>query len=409
MISTKCILLVVLLGSSVSYGQVLAYSKLYGKPMCAYVANVSVADTMYMVIVDTGSSNLAVPDQSCTSCPSPKYLGPVSTTSISVTYGSGNWSGCVANVSFDIPGTPTISLDIAVMTTEYGFFDPNCPATGIMGMAYQPLATGGLPIAMDVEVKENNMPNAFAFMLCGGTFQLPAKNGHLWWGGYDSSFLASGAVMQQAKILEDTWYTVSLQQITIGGNAVQFTNRLSASTTIIDSGTTQIVFSSAANLNAFIDALKGSGIVTVPVSDTIFWSGEGYSQPGYSINNNIIITFYLLGTDGKEIPINIRTSNLFEEIAGKIIFHSYLLGQNTDPYNSLNILGIAFLEGQVVYFNRKDNYVGFAPGISDCNNKTSSTAGINVIGPTGLTSTATGLELVLLVYLLLVCSLFHLA
>jgi hypothetical protein len=122
----------------------------YGYPMTLdWIVDVyfdSSQDTGYKVILDSGSSNLAVAIESCTNC------GKASTTldlttdddmCIEVTYGSGEWSGVeVESTYVGLSSEVSTDTTLAGITYQDDFFSGGSSYCGILGMAYEGIAEG---------------------------------------------------------------------------------------------------------------------------------------------------------------------------------------------------------------------------------------------------------------------------
>jgi len=101
--------------------------------------------TAYPVILDSGSSNLAMAIESCTNCGEASTdLAPTLTSPemcIEVTYGSGAWFGYEVESSY-----VAVDSDVSAYTTYAGityqddFFEGGDSYVGILGMAYQGIA-----------------------------------------------------------------------------------------------------------------------------------------------------------------------------------------------------------------------------------------------------------------------------
>jgi len=102
-------------------------------------------DTAYKVILDSGSSNLAIATEDCTNC------GDASTTlsltladpemCIEVEYGSGSWSGEEVSSTFvGLSSDVSTDVTLAAITDQDDFFEGGASYSGILGMAYEGIA-----------------------------------------------------------------------------------------------------------------------------------------------------------------------------------------------------------------------------------------------------------------------------
>jgi len=104
--------------------------------------------TAYPVILDSGSSNLAIASSSCSNC------GDAATTldldlvsdpemCIDVTYGSGEWFGYEASSTYvGMDSSLAADMTLAAITYQDEFFEGGSSYVGILGMAYDGIANG---------------------------------------------------------------------------------------------------------------------------------------------------------------------------------------------------------------------------------------------------------------------------
>jgi hypothetical protein len=100
------------------------------------------------VILDSGSSNLAVATSSCTNCDSATTTLDLSLVSdpemcIEVTYGSGEWFGYEASSTYvGMDSSLATDMTLAAITYQDEFFEGGSSYVGILGMAYDGIANG---------------------------------------------------------------------------------------------------------------------------------------------------------------------------------------------------------------------------------------------------------------------------
>jgi len=367
--------------NSVGSGTFVGAVALAGSNGCDYTAPVVIGGSTYNLIIDSGSSNFAIATTKCTNCASitPSYSGTLTSTSVSLQYGSGSFSGdIIDSLTFTIGGL-SATMNVIGITSQSSFFTCNNQAQGIMGLAYQALSQDNLPVAIDALAK-NGVPNGFALQLCAGLSgaSTASKTGNMWIGGYDSSF-TTGA-MQYVQITNKEWYGVQVNGISVGGTAVSGLGNLNSPMAIIDSGTTQLVINNQANYNLIIAALQSSNIITwgpsvSSSSISSFWQGNIAIPSGsYSINTKFQMSISFLGTTaGSSVSIAIPPANLFDTSNGYIQF----TGIGYDPTGQEGtIVGETLFTNYVVFFDRDvGSRIGFAPG-TNCFGQLTST-GIN--------------------------------
>jgi hypothetical protein len=101
-------------------------------------------ETGYKVILDSGSSNLAVALESCTNCDKASTTLDLTTDSdmcIEVTYGSGEWFGYeVLSTYVALSSDLSVDTTLAGITYQDEFFSGGASYSGILGMAYEGIA-----------------------------------------------------------------------------------------------------------------------------------------------------------------------------------------------------------------------------------------------------------------------------
>ena len=167
------------------------------------------AQSVMQLIVDTGSSTMAVASTACTNCAGvfPEYNATLSNSSVpfqtsvtaSSTYADGSgWSGKIFYDQMRVGSSPFLNVSFVAMTSQAGFFTTQtCQLSmvnptsnlnqGIAGMAYPRYDANNnpnLPSFMDSWTKYTGLPNKFAIQLCMTT-------GNLWLGGYDPAYFQS--------------------------------------------------------------------------------------------------------------------------------------------------------------------------------------------------------------------------
>jgi len=351
---------------------------LYGSNGCDYTAAIIIKNQTYNMIIDSGSSNFAVVTTSCSECSglSPQYSGALTTNQVGVQYGSGSISGDeISSLPFSIGGI-SASMDVLGIVDQTDFFTCGNQAQGIIGMAFSPLSEGGLPVMMDV-LANAGVPNGFALQLCaglsGGTSG--GKTGNLWIGGYDTQF-TSGA-MKYISIVDQEWYNVQINSITVAGKAVSLSS-INNPQSILDSGTTQIVFNTQSNYQAVINAIQNSGAAIFhsvsSAEEDAFWGGTGYlSTPSQvTINGSFQMSIEFAGPSGT-VSISIPTQNIFTLSGESVSFSGFGYQSKSDQST---IIGETLFLNYVVFFERTSAMrIGFAPG-TQCFTQTSA-SGIN--------------------------------
>mmetsp|Transcript_103147 Transcript_103147/g.183291 ORF Transcript_103147/g.183291 Transcript_103147/m.183291 type:complete len:392 (-) Transcript_103147:114-1289(-) len=131
----------------------------------------------FLVIYDTGSSNLWVPNKACGNCKKAggKYDSGKSTTfnkngqGFMLQYGTGNCRGFLSNDNVQIGPLTIDNFTFGEVTTEAQDVFGQAPFDGILGMGVPGAAVDKVPMPMDMLVKQGKIQNnVFAFYLASG-------------------------------------------------------------------------------------------------------------------------------------------------------------------------------------------------------------------------------------------------
>lgn len=297
----------------------------------------------FKVILDTGSSNLWVPSQSCGSIACylhSKYDSSSSSTykkngtEFEIRYGSGSLSGFVSKDDVSIGDIEIKGQDFAEATSEPGLAFAFGRFDGILGMGFDRLSVNGIvpPFYQMVNQKLIDEP-VFAFYLSGES-------------GDDSSEVVFGGVDEDhytGKITEiplrrKAYWEVDLDSISFGKETAELEN----TGVILDTGTSLIALPSemAELLNSEIGAKKGfNGQYTVDCA-------KRDSLPD--------VTFKLSGHDFAISPYD-----YILEVQGSCI--STFMGMDFPaPVGPLAILGDAFLRRYYSIYDLGKGTVGLA-------------------------------------------------
>jgi len=260
-------------------------SEMAGCPFADFTAPVRVGSGTFDLLVDTGSSTLALAGSACTTCAdggvSPMWAESSSSINqnrqASGTYGDqSGWVGQIWQDNVHIvdgsgqPVTSEASMRIVVITEQSvpGFSATGAPnkeagyfftadacndsptqgkavtLQGIIGLGFQRLASSGtdsFPAKLwEQRDTGSTIPQMFAIQMC-------EYSGALWFGGYDASSF-TGAIVWTPILAQSgdralaTYYSVDPADVFIGTKSLGFTGddwpRLHGAFNIIDSGTT---------------------------------------------------------------------------------------------------------------------------------------------------------------------------
>ncbi|KAI0313250.1 aspartic peptidase domain-containing protein, partial [Amylostereum chailletii] len=308
----------------------------------------------YDVILDTGSADLWLAQSGCTGCDSnAETFNPSSSSSFrdlstpfSVQYGSGQANGKLGSDSVQIAGLQVTNQSFGVcnsFTTDL----VNAPVSGLLGLAWQPLATSrATPLwqalfqgnALDSPLMAFHLTrfhnvNSAADLEPGGTFTLGAVNNSLFTGDIDYQDIPSGEVV---------YWTLPLTKLTVGGNEVSLP---SSSDAVIDTGTT-LVGGPSGVIAALYAQIPGSssqpdssGFYTYPCSTSVNISLSFGTGPAWAINPDDFIFNQVSATQCQ--------GAFFVQSTG---------GGGTPPW----IIGDTFLKNVYAVFRASPPSVGFA-------------------------------------------------
>lgn len=217
----------------------------------AYYTSISIGTppVAYDVLLDTGSSDLWFVGEDCPTCATsgrPTYSSTGSSTfnttgsaPFGISYLGGDVNGTTAHETVSMAG---MSIDNQSYGVIHIFQEGSLPkiVSGLLGMAWRPLAKLGVPWWMNAASKYQWAEPLFAVALSrevtnpaplasepGGSFTVGAVDPSLFTGEIDYIDIPDGY---------NTWWLAPLTGITIGGSVLQIGSQLAA----IDTGTTLI-------------------------------------------------------------------------------------------------------------------------------------------------------------------------
>jgi len=191
----------------------------------------------YLVLFDTGSSNLWVPASNCTNCaasktkynPSASSTYKSNGTAFEIVYGTGSMKGFVVHDVITI-GDLQCEVDFAAATNEPGETFRVAKFDGILGLGWPTIAVDGIIPVMQ-RLAEERVIDSYMF---GFYLQSDAKKtGELTIGGYDKSKVTN---ISWVAVAQENYWSVNMQKLSFGG--IVATNVTWA---IVDSGTSILV------------------------------------------------------------------------------------------------------------------------------------------------------------------------
>ncbi|KAG2732140.1 hypothetical protein G9P44_004557 [Scheffersomyces stipitis] len=299
----------------------------------------------FKVILDTGSSNLWVPSQECSSLACflhTKYDHDSSSTykangsEFSIQYGSGAMEGYVSQDTLAIGDLVIPKQDFAEATSEPGLAFAFGKFDGILGLAYNTISVNKIvpPVYNALAQGLLDEPQ-FAFYL-GDTKKDENDGGLATFGGYDDS--AFTGKITWLPVRRKAYWEVSFEGIGLGDEYAELDNTGAA----IDTGTSLITLPSslAEIINAKIGATKS-------------WSGQ------YQIDCEKQDTLPDLTLNFAGYNFTLTAHDYILEVGGSCI-SVFTPMDFPKPIGDLAIIGDAFLRRYYSIYDLKKDAVGLA-------------------------------------------------
>jgi len=195
----------------------------------------------FLVIFDTGSSNLWVPASSCNSAAclvhSTYNSGLSSTyvangTAIAIQYGKGSASGFMSQDTVNFGGIQIPNVPFAEMTDLPGISFVATKSDGILGLAWRGIAADDvLPIFQLMSEQNLLEDDSFSFYL---SKTAGAAGSQLTLGGVDNTLYTGNFTYHP--LLQDLWWEIQLEDILINGQSIGVSSPIG----IVDSGTSTL-------------------------------------------------------------------------------------------------------------------------------------------------------------------------
>ena len=297
----------------------------------------------FNVILDTGSSNLWVPSESCTSIAcflhrrydnSQSKTYRKNGTEFEIQYGSGSMSGFVSNDVLRIGDLVVKDQDFAEATSEPGLAFAFGRFDGILGLGYDTISVEGVVPPFYQMVNQGLLDKAvFSFYLGDSA----SNGGEVAFGGVNPDHYEGR--ITYAPVRRRGYWEVSLNKIAFGDEELE----LKSTGAAIDTGTSLIAMPTdvAEILNKEIGAQRS-------------WSGQ-YTLNCDNVDKLPTLTFYF---DGK--PYAINGSDYVLNLQGTCV--SAFMGMDMPaPIGPLWIIGDVFLRRFYTVYDLERDAVGFAP------------------------------------------------
>jgi len=297
----------------------------------------------FLVLFDTGSSNLWVPASNCTNCASSKtkYNPAASSTyqpngtDFEIRYGTGSMKGFVVHDVITIDSLQC-ELDFAAATNEPGVTFKVAKFDGILGLGWPSIAVDGIIPVMQTLADERVIDSyMFAFYL-----QSDAElTGKLTLGGYDPSMATN---ISWVAVTQENYWSVNMQKLSFGG--VVATNVTWA---IIDSGTS-ILAGPTADVTAIAKQFGATDI--------------GNNEYMVDCDATLPDMEVTLGSGAHAVTLTVKGIDLRIKVCRFKIFCECILGiSGMDLKQPLWILGDVLMRDFYTIFDFGNARVGFTP------------------------------------------------
>ncbi|XP_054424725.1 gastricsin [Pteronotus mesoamericanus] len=315
----------------------------------AYFGEISIGTPPqnFLVLFDTGSSNLWVPSVYCQSqaCTGHSRFNPGQSSTystngqtFSLQYGSGSLTGFFGYDTMTVQSIQVPNQEFGLSENEPGTNFVYAQFDGIMGMAYPALAVGGATTALQGMLQEGALTSpVFSFYLSNQ--QGSQNGGAVIFGGVDNS-LYQGQIYW-APVTQELYWQIGIEEFLVDGQASGWCSQ---------------------GCQAIVDT--GTSLLTVPqqyLSALLQATGAQEDQYGpFLVNCNNIqnlptFTFIINGVQFPLPPSSYILNNNGYCTVG--VEPTYLPSQNGQP---LWILGDVFLRSYYSVYDMGNNRVGFA-------------------------------------------------
>ncbi|XP_069801438.1 gastricsin [Dendropsophus ebraccatus] len=326
-----------------------AYEPLANYMDMSYYGEISIGTPPqnFLVLFDTGSSNLWVPStycqsQACTNHPlfNPSQSSTYSSNNqqFSLQYGTGSLTGILSYDTVNIQSISISQQEFGLSVTEPGSNFVYAQFDGILGLAYPSIAVGGATTVMQGMIQQNLISQpVFGFYLSGQ--ENTQSGGEVAFGGVDQNYY-SGQIYW-TPVTSETYWQIGIQGFSINGQPTGWCSQ--GCQGIVDTGTSLLTAPQGefANLMQYIGAQEDQN--------------GNYAVSCGNIQSLPTICFTISGVSFPLPPsAYILQSNGYCTVG---IMPTYLPSQNGQP---LWILGDVFLRQYYSVYDLGNNQVGFA-------------------------------------------------
>ncbi|KAJ7344234.1 hypothetical protein JRQ81_000184 [Phrynocephalus forsythii] len=310
-----------------------------------YIGNIYIGTPAqeFVVLFDTGSSNLWVPSVYCSSsaCSNHNRFNPQASStyqgtdqSVSITYGTGSMTGILGYDTVQVGSIVVTNQIFGLSETEPGSFLYYSPFDGILGLAFPSISSSGATPVFDNMMSEGLVSQDLFSVYLSSDDQ---SGSFVMFGGVDTSYYTGS--LNWVPLSSESYWEITLDSITMNGQSVACSGGCQA---IIDTGTSLLAGppNGIANIQYYIGASQSS-------------NGEYYVSCS-EMNSLPDIVFTM---NGIEFPVPASAYLLQSNGYCESGFESISI---PTANGELWILGDVFIRLYYVVFDRANNQVGLA-------------------------------------------------
>ncbi|RUS87731.1 hypothetical protein EGW08_004477 [Elysia chlorotica] len=348
--------------------------------------NIGTPPQTMQLLIDTGSSNLAVACEPDSNLEHYFHRDQSSSfvdqeTSIHVPYTEGEWNGQLGMDVVQIATAPNFSATayVSCITKSKDFYIQDADWQGILGLAYKALSRPEPSYGpyMDSLTEQNDdLDDIFSMQLCGNSFvhskDKPLLDGSLILGGIDPNMTKSEIFY--TPIYKQWYYEVVLTDIEVGENSLDLDcKEYNFDKTIVDSGTTSVrlpnkVFQ--ALVRAIQDEIISNNQEALPSPNLQFYNGETiqcYSDMAGPFKMFPVVSFSLQQSENSSFKLDLTPQHYLRAVEPNPGLASEM-GLPTSqvcvkfgfsPSDSGTVLGAVLMEAFYVVFDRSASRIGF--------------------------------------------------
>lgn len=350
---------------------------LNGKPGNGYYTQVEIGTPpqKFNVLVDTGSSNLAIaaaPQIELTS-----YFHYENSSSfedsekkMKIVYSQGLWEGHLGKDLVKFPSVAeataiNVNTDLALITYAENFFINNSHWQGIVGLGYSALSQPQDQVVVpwfDTLTSAMQINNSFTLELCGPDYKNNISDhfGNFYVGSYPDYCTPSHFTTW---IRRPWFYEVLLVEIDIGKKVLNLPCiEYNTDKTIVDSGTSNL----ALPTKVWIQVIKEMQMQLKPSFSNLsakFWTGDEEicwprDQSGWDAFPNI--TIYLAHNNNTAFSISLPPQSYMwpSYESSNLTTECWKLG--IEESKTGTVLGVVVIEGLCVLFDREKSIISFS-------------------------------------------------